>query len=167
MRKVALWLAVLALGCLGAGEWRYYEANKDFTPWMSHSELDKFMSQFDTNPPGQHPNYWDNGHWINAVEARWRGGIPQYRIRYGPTPQGYSCGWYWYINQDQKSFSDHVHTFADDGMTLLDPNSYLRPDDTRRYQGVWHIMRPVEPKSSGAPSQPIAQSNHLAATSGD
>ncbi len=77
---------------------------------------------------------------MTAVQARWHDGIPQYRVRYGPVPEGYDAAWYWYINQDQASFSSHVHEFADKGFVLLDPNSYLRPDDTRRYQGVWHKL---------------------------
>ena len=120
--------------------WIVYQANKDFTPWMSLAELNTWQKQFDTNPPGGHPNYWDQGHWMNAVEGRWHDGIPQYRVRYGPVPDGYDGAWYWFINQDQASFSSHVHELADAGFVLMDPNSFLRPDDTRRYQGVWHKL---------------------------
>ena len=160
MRMLMLGAAVLIVAALAAGGWNCYQANKDFTPWMSHAELDDFLKQFDTNPPGGHPNYWDKGHWINAVEARWHDGIPQYRIRYGETPQDFHCSWYWYLNQDQQSFSNHVHEFADQGYILLDPNSYLRPDDTRRYQGVWHrvnsriVPAPEASTNSAAPPAP-------------
>ena len=158
MKKVLLGLVVLVLLFLGVGAWKCHEANKGFTPWMSSAELDKFLVQFDTNPPGGHPNYWDKGHWIDAVEARWHKGIPQYRIKYSAVPQGYNWEWYWYLNQDQKSFSHHVHEFADKGMVLLDPNSFLRPDDTRRYQGVWHLLKPkVKKLVVAASSAPVAQ----------
>lgn len=152
-RKLFLGLGALALLALAVWGWCSYQANKDFTPWMSHDDLDRFLVQFDTVPPGGHPNYWDNGHWIDAVEARWHDGIPEYRIRYGPIPQGYSGAWYWYINQDQTSFSIHVHEFADRGFVLLDPNSYLRPDNSRRYQGVWHKLFKKSTEAASAPAQ--------------
>jgi beta-lactamase regulating signal transducer with metallopeptidase domain len=137
--SLAAAFAVFFLSIIG---WSYYQTNRDFTPWMSLSEMNRFLAQFDTNPPGQHPNYWDQGHWMNAVEARWHEGIPEYRIRYGPTPKGYSCSWFWYVNLDQASFSKHVHELADRGYVLLDPNSYLRPDNSLRYEGVWHRASP-------------------------
>ncbi len=139
---------MLAVGWLG---WTYYQANSSFTPWMSRPDLDQFLAQFDTNPPGGHPNYWDDGHWIDAVEGRWHDGIPQYRIRYSAVPNGFHAEWYWYINQDQQSFSTHVHELADKGLVLLDPNSFLRPDDTRRYQGVWHRLVPKSEAPTSGP----------------
>jgi hypothetical protein len=147
--KRILTFAGILLGfiAIGIGICRLY-ADAGFTPWMSHGELDTFLAQFDTNPPGGHPNYWDRGHWINAVEGRWHDGIPQYRIRYGPVPSHKGLWWYWYLNQDQESFSSHVHEMADQGFTLLDPNSFSRPDDTRRYQGVWHKVIPPDPITS-------------------
>jgi len=143
--------AILVLVALAVGL-HHYETNRGFTTWMSLAELNQWQVQFDTKPPGGHPNYWDKGHWMTAVEARWHDGIPQYRVRYGPVPEGYDGAWLWYINQDQASFSSHVHELADEGFILLDPNSYLRPDDTRRYQGVWHKL--FKKKSVTAPAAP-------------
>ncbi len=145
MKKVVLALVALAVVCLGAWGWTYYQANKGFTPWMTGAELGIFLSQFDTDPPGGHPNYWDDGHWIDAVEGRWHDGVPQYRLRYGDAPKDAPHWWYWYFNQSQEDYSRHVHEFADQGFTLLDPNSFLRPDDARRYQGVWHKIAPKNP----------------------
>jgi len=157
LRKLIFGVAISVLLLLGIWDWNYYQANRDFTPWMSLSELNEWQKQFDTTPPGGHPNYWDNGHWMNAVEARWHEGIPQYRVRYGPVPEGYDAAWYWYINQDQASFSAHVHALADQGFVLLDPNSYLRPDDSRRYQGVWHkLFKKKSPATAPAPATPSA-----------
>jgi Bacterial tandem repeat domain 1 len=141
-KKSILALVMLAAVAGIIWSWSYYAANKGFTPWMSLSELNQWQVQFDTTPPGGHPNYWDKGHWMNAVEARWHEGIPQYRVRYGPVPEGFDGAWYWYANLDQATFSAHVHELADKGFVLCDPNSYLRPDDSRRYQGVWHKLLP-------------------------
>lgn len=138
MRTIIRIAATAVLVALAVWGWKDYQANKGFTPWMTGVELQKFCDAHDTTPPGGHPNFWDKGHWIDAVEGRWHDGVPQYRLRYGDSPKHCYLWWYWYFNQDQESFSRHVHEFADQGFTLLDPNSFRRPDDTRRYQGVWH-----------------------------
>jgi hypothetical protein len=143
MKPLLQGLAILLVVALAAIAWISHRANKDFTPWMTGAELQKFCDDHDTNPPGGHPNFWDQGHWIDAVEGRWHDGIPEYRVRYSASPKGKGgyLWWYWYFNQDQQSFSSHVHELADQGFTLLDPNSFVRPDDTRRYQGVWHKIQ--------------------------
>jgi hypothetical protein len=116
--------------------YRCYVKNRGFTPWMSLSELNAFMKTFDSKHPGE-PNYWDQGHWITAVEGRWHRGIPQYRIRYGDAP-GNGYWWYWYINQDKAGFNKKIHDYADDGFILAYWNKLRWPDGTWRYQAVWH-----------------------------
>ncbi len=133
----------------------WWQKNAGFTPWMSRPDLDHFLSQFDTTPPGGHPNYWDKGHWINAVEGRWHDGIPQYRIRYGPVPRHRDLWWYWYLNQPQDSFTAHVNQLADEGFVLLDPNFCVWPDGTRRYQGVWHKVIPPGATSAVTPTPAV------------
>jgi len=152
VKKAFLLLGILIIGVVSFCLYSYWH-NTSFTKWMSHEELDQFLSQYDTVPPGNHPNYWDKGHWINAVEGRWHNGVPEYRISYGPVPKHKGLWWYWYLNQDQASFSRHVHELADQGFTLLDPNSFERPDDTRRYQGVWHKVIPLDNSSTPSASQ--------------
>ena len=110
----------------------------DFTPWMTDPELHTFMSQFDSNPPGHHPNYWDKGHWINAVEGRYHDGAIQFRITYGPVPKHKALWWYWYLGIGKDHFDSLAAEKAAAGFTLLDANSFPMPDGSRRYQGVWH-----------------------------
>jgi hypothetical protein len=143
MRTTLYILAALIVIAVGTASWTEYEANKGFTPWMTGAELNKFCAGFDTTPPGGHPNFWDKGHWIDAVEGRWHEGVPQYRLKYSDSPHGSGryLWWYRYYNMDQQSYSRLVHELADQGFTLLDPNSFLRPDDSRRYQGVWHKVQ--------------------------
>jgi hypothetical protein len=144
MKKALLILLALLVIASAAFGVRWWQRNAGFTPWMSRPELDHFLSQYDTVPPGGHPNYWDKGHWINAVEGRWHGGVAQYRIRYGPVPRpNKGIWWYWYINQPQETFTEHVNELGDDGFVLLDPNSCVWPDGTRRFQGVWHKVIPA------------------------
>jgi hypothetical protein len=112
--------------------------NAGFTPWMSKASLDQYLSQYDTTPPGGHPNYWDKGHWFNAVEGRWTNEGPQFRIRYGPTPKGVRyLWWYWDHDEDEKAFQTGSKRLAAEGFVLLDPNYFTRPDGTRHYQAVW------------------------------
>lgn len=117
-------------------------ASSGFTPWMSDPQLHDFMRQFDSDPPGHHPNYWDKGHWINAVEGRWHDGEIQYRITYGPVPPHRGLWWYWYLGIGEAHFNRLAKENAADGFTLLDANSFAMPDGTRRYQGVWHKVIP-------------------------
>lgn len=134
--KKFLFLAV-ALAALAA--WLGYTAiqNRGFTPWMSLAELNAFMATFESKVPGE-SNYWGQGHWIEAVEGRWKNGIPQYRIRYGDAPKNQGYWWYWFINQDENSFHDKVHHYADDGYVLAHYNKVVWPDGAPRFQAVWH-----------------------------
>lgn len=123
------------------------DAALNWTPWLSHPELDRFLSQFDTNPPGHHPNYWDKGHWITAVEGRWANNRIEYRIAYGPVPPHSHFGWYWWINQRQDTFQKRAANYAAHGFTLEHSNFFTRPTGEQRYQGVWHWYQP--PGASG------------------
>jgi len=148
-----------------AGSVAWWQKNAGFTPWMSRPDLDHYLSQFDTTPPGGHPNYWDKGHWINAVEGRWHDNLPQYRIRYGPVPPHKHYAWYWYINQPQDSFTAHVNQMSENGFVLLDPNSCVWPDGTRRYQGVWHKLVPPDAPATAAATAPASPANNASASS--
>jgi len=118
------------------------DAALKWTPWLSNPELDKFLSQFDSNPPGHHPNYWDKGHWITAVEGRWANNRIEYRIAYGPVPPHSHSGWYWWINQREDTFQKRAANYAAHGFTLEHSNFFTRPTGEKRYQGVWHWYIP-------------------------
>jgi len=112
-----------------------------FSEWLTLTEIDEYMQELDGDKPGG-KNFWDRGHRITAAEGRWKNGIPQYRIAYEVVPPSKAHWWFWYINQDQKSFDKHVHRLADDGYTLVYHNSYIRPGGSERFQGVWHKLIP-------------------------
>lgn len=118
------------------------EPGKDFTPWMSLSDLNAYLEELDGDKPGG-KNYWDRGNWIDAMEGRWEAGIPQYRIRYSAVPPRRAYWWLWYFNQDRKSFDTQVHKLADEGFALVHFNSYVRPGGEERFQGVWHKLVPL------------------------
>jgi len=118
------------------------EKEKEFTPWMSLSQLNAYMESLDGDKP-EGKNFWDRGNWITGVEGRWEAGIPQYRISHSPVPARRASWWFWFINQDQKSFDKHVHDLADEGFTLVHFNSYARPGGGERFQGVWQKLVPL------------------------
>jgi hypothetical protein len=137
-RRAAL---VMAAYLFVAGPLRA-EPGKDFTPWMSLSDLNSYLEELDGDKPGG-KNYWDRGNWIDAMEGRGETGIAQYRIRYSPVPPRRAYWWLWYFNHDRKSFDTQVHKLADEGFTLVHFNSYVRPGGEERFQGVWHKFVPL------------------------
>ena len=141
LRRVrAVWCVVLFLQSLAIAR---AEGPGDFTPWMSLSELNAHVEGLGGVKP-ENKNFWDRGNWMNAVEGRWEAGIPQYRISYGPVPkERRAYWWFWYINQDQQSFDQHVHQLADEGFSLVHFNSFKRPGGSERFQGVWQKLIPL------------------------
>ncbi len=113
-----------------------------FTPWMPHDDFEQFQRQFDSTPPGGHPNYWDKGHWIDAAECRWNDGHIEYRISYSAVPPNRGRGWYWYLTQPPESFDRLCLEFAAKGYTLVHTNSFTNGDGELLYQGVWHKLNP-------------------------
>jgi hypothetical protein len=127
-------LFALSLGAL--------HAEPEFTAWMSQSELNAYLEKLDGDKP-EDKNYWDRGNWITGVEGRWEAGIPQYRINYGRVPESRAHWWFWFVNQDQKAFGEHVQSMADQGFTLVQYNSYVCPGGSERFQGVWQRLVPL------------------------
>ncbi len=132
-------LFLVALFALSLGT---IQAAPEFTAWMSQSELNAYFEKLDGDKP-EDKNYWDRGNWITGVEGRWEAGIPQYRISYAKVPESRAHWWFWFVNQDQKSFDERVHQLADEGFTLVQFNSYVRPGGSERFQGIWHKLVPL------------------------
>jgi hypothetical protein len=111
--------------------------------WMTLDDLNAWLESLDGDKP-EGKNYWDRGHWMTAVEGRWKDGVPQYRVSHSPLPAERRASWWqWYINQDRQSFDSHVHRLADEGYALVQFNSYERPGGGERFQGVWHKLVPL------------------------
>ena len=144
LARSLLFVALFALSLGGL------HADSEFTAWMSQSNLNAYLEKLDGDKPGD-KNYWDRGNWITSVEGRWEAGIPQYRISYAKVPEGRAHWWFWFVNQDQKSFDEHVHALADEGFTLVQFNSYVRPGGSERFQGVWHKLVPLTGAASLSP----------------
>ena len=112
-----------------------------FTPWMRPQVFSAHLQERETKREDG-KNFWARGHWITAVEGRWREGAPEYRIKIGDTPVDRRHWWYWWFNQSPEDFNRHLHRLSDDGFTLVYSNSFRWPDGSVRYSGVWHKIEP-------------------------
>lgn len=129
-------IAVVAGGILGGV--CYFYSNRDFSPWMSETEMNLFLQKFNETKPGEEP--WKSTHWVTAVQGRWSDGIAQYRIRSAAItfPRATPFAWRYFYKMDQATFSKTIQDLGDQGFALVDYHSFKLPDGTRRYQGVWH-----------------------------
>lgn len=105
-----------------------------FTAWMSPLALDTYIRQ---QNGGREETFWDRGHWITAVEGRWQGGEHQFRIAYEEIPDMDSWQWQYRANQTFEQFAGQIEELAREGYRLVQSQSFERPGEGPRYQGVW------------------------------
>lgn len=106
-----------------------------FTRWMTPEEIDAYIRILAGT---SEKSFWDQGYWIIAAEGRWHEGMHQFRIAYDKSPPDGEFSWQYKINQTQIDFSKSIDQFLKAGYILMHTQSFTRPDDTKRYQGVWH-----------------------------
>jgi len=119
-----------------------------FTEWMTPPELDAHIRLLNA---GHKESFWDRGHWIIAAEGRWENGTHEFRIAYDKSPPEGEFNWKYKINQTQEAYTKALDQNALEGYTLISSQSFIRPDDTKRYQGVWHqVSAAALPSSEGS-----------------
>ncbi len=107
-----------------------------FTGWMTLVDLDNYfevLNNGDTNS-----NYFEKGHRITAVEGRLNGNQIEYRVKIGDLPKNQAHAWFWWRNQTYAAFIQKMKEYENTGFKLAHAQSFLMPDGTSRYQGVWH-----------------------------
>jgi hypothetical protein len=109
--------------------------DKGFSGWMNDTGLDDYF--FVLNNGDQKTNFFEKGHRITALEGRWHNNQIEYRVAYGDSPAG-SAPWWWWMSQPYESFIKKLETLEKKGAKLVYSQSFLMPDGTARYQGVWH-----------------------------
>ncbi|HQZ27445.1 MAG: hypothetical protein KA250_02600 [Verrucomicrobiales bacterium] len=121
---------------------------REFTPWMSPLALDTYIRQKNS---GFEATFWERGHWIRAVEGRWRDDTHEFRIVIGKNPDPERYGWYYRIDQTEEEFSQSILLREQEGFSLVQSDVYERPDGSKRYQGVWQreFTDPPVANSSG------------------
>ncbi len=135
-RAILAFAVIVAVAAVISGSIYYYEANHDFSDWMSEPELGNYVKQVEAGRQGQ--ANWQQGHWFTAVEGHWNDGVAEYRIRYGAAPSGALFSWRYFVNMDHDAFSKRIQELGATGFRLVYVDSFKLPDGTRRYQGVWH-----------------------------
>ncbi len=108
---------------------------KGFTPWMEPLALDTYIRSKST---ATGKTFWESGHWITAVEGRWKSGTREFRIAYDQIPGIETWQWRYKVNQSQSEFATSVSEMVDQGYTLVQTQTFRQPDGDHRYQGVWH-----------------------------
>ena len=132
---------------------------KGFTPWMEPLALDTYIRSKST---ATGKTFWESGHWITAVEGRWKNGTREFRIAYDQIPEIETWQWRYKVNQSQLEFATSVTEMVDQGYTLVQTQTFRQPDGDHRYQGVWHRQL-ASPTVAETTTVQTAVNNHSAA----
>lgn len=108
-----------------------------FTSWMSYESLDDYFNSLNNHDPDS--NYFSKGNWLIAVDGRWNGENAEYRVSLAKKPK--EAFWWWWVNQTEVLFDKKIKEYQDKGAKLVYTQSFLMPDGTKRYQGVWHKLK--------------------------
>lgn len=96
-----------------------------YSEWLNFDQLDSYTRGIDAQR-----------YRVDAVEGRWHGGQDQCRVRYVQTPS-YPHQWYWWCSQGHAEFERLKAQYAAQGYTLVQEQTYARPDGDLRYSGAW------------------------------
>lgn len=136
-----------------------------FTPWMQPSELDAYIR---SQAEGSAKSFWEKGHWITAVEGRWGGEAHEFRIAVDSIPDIDSWQWKYRVDLTEDQFAAQVTEMLSKGYSLVHTQTYALPDQSRRFQGVWHKQIEVPSVASAQPeieAAPVAEPTVDIATS--
>jgi tetratricopeptide (TPR) repeat protein len=131
---------------------------EDFTGWMTKSDLDSYFEIL--NKADTESSYFDKGHWISAVEGRWNGEETEYRVIIEDSPNR-PFKWWWWFGQSQDAFVRKIKKYEKSRTSLVYAQSFLMPDGSARYQGVWlkmidHQSAPMSKASEWNPDYTLA-----------
>lgn len=111
-----------------------------YSEWLNFDQLSRYTQGVDAQR-----------YRVDAVEGRWHGGQDQCRVRYAQTPS-YPHHWYWWCSQGHADFERLKAQYAAQGYTLVQEQTYARPDGDLRYSGAW--FRSGRPDSPDTPDTP-------------
>ena len=123
-------------------------SESDFTPWMSPLALDTYIRQKNR---GFEESFWVRGNWILAIEGRWQTDHHEFRIVHDTIPDRTRFEWYYRIDQTEGEYRDTLSRLRREGYHLVQSQAYERPDQTKRYQAVWHREIPGGSTSAAFP----------------
>ena len=133
---------LLTLVAVGGGAMRVAGAEGEkekafsFTEWTPKEEFEKFLRTKDVkNDAGK--NYWDQGHWIQAVEFRWVDGKKEYRISIAESPKGKGFWWMWFLDMDEEFFQQRMKSLEADGFQMSSYHAAEDPAGKRVFAATW------------------------------
>lgn len=108
----------------------------EFSGWMTQKGLDNYFEVL--NNGDRNSSYFDNGHLVIAAQGRWYEKQINYRVKTASIDEQNISQWYWWINQSHNAFIKKMKLYEEQGLKLVSAQSFLMPDGSARYQGVWH-----------------------------
>lgn len=106
----------------------------DFTPWMSSLSLRTYILQKNY---GHNEDFWQRGHWMRAVEGRWRGGDAEFRIAIGTMKHRDEFQWQHAMNLSESEFYKEDAHYRQQGYRLIQSQIWQMPNGSTRHQAVW------------------------------
>jgi hypothetical protein len=113
-----------------------FSHDEEFSDWVNHTCLENYF--FVLNNGDEETSFFEKGHRITALEGRWNNNEAEYRVTYGDSKD--SVRWWWWMNQPYESFVKKLEMYEKKGARLVYSQSFLMPDGTARYQGVWDSL---------------------------
>jgi hypothetical protein len=113
-----------------------FSHDEEFSDWVNHTGLENYF--FVLNNGDEETSFFEKGHRITALEGRWNNNEAEYRVTYGDSKD--SVRWWWWMNQPYESFVKKLEKYEKKGARLVYSQSFLMPDGTARYQGVWNSI---------------------------
>ena len=104
---------------------------------MPRAQFAEFLKQKETKDD-QGQNFWNKGHWIDAVECKWEEGYQKYRIAFSPTPKDKAHWWFWYFDMDADFFEKRLTDYSTRGFQLVYYNKSVNPNGKEIFAAVWH-----------------------------
>jgi hypothetical protein len=127
MKKLILAGEAVILIVCGFFGYRYYEANRGFTPWLAHDQFEVWLKE----------KVADRPIYITAVEGRLHDGVSEWRIRTAPGPDHVEWYWYWWYDMDQKFYQARVDDLHKEGFQQIWVQSFVNERGEPDYQSVF------------------------------
>jgi len=127
----------------------------EFTEWMPRHLFKEFLDAKEKKGE-EGKNFWDQGHWIQAVECKWELGWQMYRISIAESPKGKAVWWMWYLDMDEEYFEDRLTDLSKDGFRLVMVNKSVNPNGKKIFAATWQkiVKNRLQPSTSTDPNAP-------------
>jgi hypothetical protein len=121
-----------------------FQSHAGFSPWMSQDALTAYVASENLPKPGIPAGVAPGQKTLNAVQARWKDGTLEFRLR--PIVSESPATLVWNINRTEKEFDQELVSLGGEGFQLVQYQKTHWPDGSQRFQAVWQrSSNPAEP----------------------